>query len=178
MSKKNTGPDGLTDYQKKFIEEYLKDLNQTQAAIRAGYRGKESTARISASRMMRDVNVKREIDKRIEERSKRNEITADRVLQELAAIAFFDVRKIYNEKNEMKKITDLDDRTARAISSIETEVSNLGHKVFSTTKKIRMNDKIRALQLVGNHIGMFKESTSSTEDVVNALKDIAQNLPG
>lgn len=167
----------LTEYQEKFIEEYLKDLNQSQAAIRAGYKGKHSTAKISASRMMTNLNIRAEIDRRIAERSKKNEITADRVLQELAAIAFSDIRKIFDDKNDLREISKIDDETAKAISSIEVEVDKVGNRVFSTTKKIKLNDKLRALQLVGNHIGMFKESSSSAEDIANALKELARGLP-
>ena len=169
---------GLTTYQQCFVNEYMVDLNQSQAILRAGFTGKPTSAKTAATRMMSNVHVKAEVTRRLAERSIRTQITADRVLVELAAIAFFDIRKIFNEKNELKKITELDDQTVKAIASVEIEVNNLGHKVFSTTKKLKMNDKLRALQLVGNHIGMFKESTSSAEDVVSALKELAQNLPG
>lgn len=176
MAKKKN-ENNLTDYQQKFVEEYLKDLNQAQASIRAGYKGKTSTAKISASRMMSNPNVRSEIDRRIKERGKKNEITADMVLLELAAIAFSDIRKVFNDKNDMLKISKIDDKTAKAISSIEIEVDKAGDKVFSTTKKIKFNDKIRALQLVGNHIGMFRESTSGVEDIANALRELARGLP-
>ena len=169
---------GLTTYQQAFVDEYMIDLNQSQAILRAGFTGKPTSAKTAATRMMSNVHVKVEVARRLAERADRTQITADRVLLELAAIAFFDVRKVFDEKNQLKKIVELDEQTARAISSIETEANNVGHTVFSTTKKIKMNDKLRALQLVGNHIGMFKGSTSNAEDVVNALKELAQNLPG
>lgn len=76
----------LTAKQKKFVEEYLIDLNATQAAIRAGY--SPNTAQEQSSRLLSNVMVKNEIDKAMAERSRRTGINQDRVLRELAKIAF------------------------------------------------------------------------------------------
>ena len=76
----------LTAKQKKFVEEYLIDLNATQAAIRAGY-STESAKEIGCENLTKP-NVKVEIDKAIAERSRRTGINQDRVLRELAKIAF------------------------------------------------------------------------------------------
>lgn len=70
---------GLTDKQKVFSEEYLKDLDATKAAKRAGYA--EASARQQASMMLRDnTEVKKEIQKKMDERSERTKIDADYVL--------------------------------------------------------------------------------------------------
>lgn len=76
----------LTDKQKRFCEEYLIDLNATQAAIRAGYSPK--TAEQTASRLLRNVKVQEYIAKRQKELSRSTEITQERVIKELALIAF------------------------------------------------------------------------------------------
>lgn len=76
----------LTPKQKRFCEEYLIDLNATQAAIRAGYSPK--TAEQTASRLLRNVKVQEYIAKRQKELSRSTEITQERVIKELALIAF------------------------------------------------------------------------------------------
>src|SRR5690554_3470514 len=74
--------DELTDKQKRFCEEYIIDLNRTKAAIRADY--SEETADVQGSRLLKNVKVQKEIEKLKKARSKRTQITADRVLKELA----------------------------------------------------------------------------------------------
>ena len=93
----------LTDKQKRFCEEYLIDLNATKAAIRAGY--KEKTAYAQGQRLLKKVEAQEYLQELMDERSKRTEITADRVLQELAAIAFSD-------RTELAQVGESGDRAA------------------------------------------------------------------
>jgi phage terminase small subunit len=75
----------LTEKQKRFVEEYLIDLNATQAAIRAGY--SENTARFIGAENLTKPNIQSEIEKSMNERSKRTEITSDYVLGSLKKVA-------------------------------------------------------------------------------------------
>jgi phage terminase small subunit len=77
-----------------FVREYLCDPNGTRAAIAAGYSSK--TAYVAASRMLRKVKVQVLLKQLMEERPQRLDISVDRILQELARIAFFDPRKLFN----------------------------------------------------------------------------------
>jgi len=79
----------LTKKQKRFVDEYLIDLNATQAAIRAGY--SEKTAYSTGQRLTKNAEIQSYIQERQESRQKRTEITQDKVLQELAKIAFADI---------------------------------------------------------------------------------------
>jgi Terminase small subunit len=81
--------------QEHFVEEYLVDLNATQAALRAGYSPK--TAEAQGSRLLSHVKVQRAITARMAERSKRTEVAADRALLEIARIAFSDLRRLFHE---------------------------------------------------------------------------------
>ena len=85
-------PRKLTDRQRRFIEEYLVDLNAVQAAIRAGYA--EKSAHENAFRILRRPGVTKAVQAAMESRAARTRITQDRVLEELAAVAFFDPAEI------------------------------------------------------------------------------------
>ena len=100
-----------------FVREYLLDLNGTRAAIAAGYSSK--TAYVAASRMLRKVKVQALLKQLMEERQQRLDISADRILQQLARIAFFDPRKLFNSDGSLKNIAELDVDTAAAIAGIE-----------------------------------------------------------
>src|SRR5579875_2449812 len=92
----------LTPKQKRFVEEYLIDLNATQAAIRAGYSAKNADK--IGSELLGKTRVAEAIQKAMDERSKRTEITADRVLQELARIAFDDIKNYLEFRTERQEV--------------------------------------------------------------------------
>lgn len=84
----------LNAKQRRFLDEYLIDLNATQAAIRAGYSAK--TASSQGERLLRNVEVQALLTERMKAREKRTEITQDKVLAELAKIGFADIRRALN----------------------------------------------------------------------------------
>lgn len=88
----------LTAKQQRFVAEYLKDLNGTQAAIRAGYSPK--TANEQAARLLANVSVRSSVDEAIAQRSARTEIDADWVLKRLAQGATADLADLYDEHGE------------------------------------------------------------------------------
>lgn len=101
------------------MAEYLIDLNATQAAIRTGYSAK--TAASQGARLLKQSGVARAVQTAQQARAVRTEITQDRVLQELARIAFFDIRRLYRADGSMKDPCELDADTAAALASIEVK---------------------------------------------------------
>ncbi len=87
---------GLTEKQQRFVDEYLVDLNATQAAIRAGYSA--GTAQEQSSRLLSNVMVQRAISDARQAQQERTQITADRVISELGLIAFADARELAEVK--------------------------------------------------------------------------------
>lgn len=154
----------LTPKQKLFIKEYLIDLNATQAAIRAGY--SEKTANEQGSRLLVNVNISSAIQKAMDDRCKRTDITADRVLQEIARISFLDIRKLYNHDGSFKDIHELDDDTAAAISGIEVEQLWEGRgedrEQIGTLHKVKLSDKRAALEMLARHVKVCKGSLEVT----------------
>lgn len=166
---KKTGSSLLTPKQERFIQEYLIDLNATQAAIRAGYSA--HTANEQGARLLTNVSVRSAVDAAMLAREKRTEITQDRVLKELARIAFFDLRKLYREDGSLKAMHELDDEAAAvlaAVDVVETKGSaatggedGLRH-IPEYVKKVKIPDKVGALGLAMRHLGMLKDKTEVT----------------
>lgn len=143
----------LTAQQNLFVSEYLKDLNATQAAARAGY--SEKNASTLGYQLLQIPRVQYEITQGLKAREARTQITQDKVLHELARIAFLDLAKIYDEDGRIKCPKDMEEEVRRAIGGLDlTEQFHRGEKVGETTK-VRFNDKLRALELIGKHLGMF-----------------------
>ncbi len=155
----------MTDAQKRFCDEYLIDLNATRA-YKVAYPNckKDETANAASSRMLRNVKVQEYISERMKQREQRTEVTQDMVIKELAKIAFLDIRKLYTENGQLKNIADMDSETAGAISSLETleEYEGYGNnrEKIGDTQKVKLLDKTKALELLGRHLGMFKEKVT------------------
>lgn len=148
----------LTPKQERFIQEYLIDLNATQAAIRAGY--SPDAAKDIGCENLAKPNIKNEIDKAIAERSKRTGVNQDRVIEELAKIAFANIKDFAHWSGngvdfyDSNSISDIDTACISEISETETK-NDFGTK---RQKKIKLHDKILALEKLGKHLNMFKET--------------------
>ncbi len=152
----------LTPKQKIFADEYLIDLNATRAYKVAYPRVKKDTvAATNGGRLLRNAEVENYIDERMKEREKRTEITQDRVLQELAKLGFFDIRKLFDDSGKPLDITGLDDETAACIAGLEVmdvyEGTGEDKEFAGYVKKYKLSDKLKALELLGRHLGMFKD---------------------
>lgn len=160
----------LTDKQARFVEEYLVDLNATQAAIRAGY--SEDTARSIASENLSKPDIAEAIAAAQAERSKRTQVTQDMVIQELARIGFSDLRKALTPDGHLIDPQDWDDDTAAAIASMEVvRRSNIGKdkddpdEPIEFTHKIKTWDKNSALEKLAKHLGMFVDKVEHSGQV-------------
>lgn len=172
----------MTPKQKRFVDEYLVDLNATQAAIRCGYA--PGSAEVQGCRLLSNAKIAEAVQKAMDSRAARTEITADRVLSELAKIGFADIRraiKWYSQTNvaaidddpdsqalvdegavrfavqnqvELVSSDEIDDATAAAIAEIGQ--SSTG------ALKVKLHDKRAALVDIGKHLGMFKERVEHT----------------
>ena len=155
----------MTDAQKRFCDEYLIDLNATRA-YKVAYSNckKDETANAASSRLLRNVKVQEYISAKQKEIEERTEVTQDMVIKELSKIAFLDIRKLYTENGLLKNISDMDNDTAGAISSLETLEEYEGYgdnrERIGDTRKVKLLDKTKALELLGKHLGMFKEKVT------------------
>lgn len=166
----------MTKKQKRFIEEYLVDLNATQAAIRAGY--SPDTAGSIGSENLKKPEIRARIEKAIAERSKRTGINQDRIVMELAKIALLNPKGLVNFDEATIK-EDAADEDVAAVASVRV-------KRFPTKdgegveREVKMYDKTKALELLGRHLGMFKDKVevSGLDEEKKKLDDILKQLRG
>ncbi|SEG75984.1 phage terminase small subunit [Sphingobacterium lactis] len=159
----------LTDKQQRFVEEYMVDLNATQAAIRAGY--SQNTAHSIGAENLIKPEIQEAIQKRKQELSDQTGITAERVLKEYAKIAFSDIRELYTPDNNLYDIRQLDDETAGAVMSVEVDVMSVQGMPVGETKKVKLYNKLTALEALGKHIGLFekdnKQKQAEVQNIIN-----------
>lgn len=164
--------DNLTVKQRMFVEEYLIDLNATQAAIRAGYSAK--TADQQGSRMLANVKVQQAISERMAERSKRTGVNQDRVVLELAKIAFVRMTDVVDSNGRIRSDAAPDDLSC--IESIKYKESDNEYG-GSVEREVKIGSKLKALELLGKHLGMWNDKldVNITQPVVitgaDALED-------
>lgn len=144
----------LTEKQKRFVDEYLIDLNATQAAIRAGYKRSEYTD-TNANKILENTRVAEEIEKRMAERSKRTGINQDRVIQELAKIAFVNAAEVI-DVNTATVLPTAKPEDLACIASVKVKRTTKGKSVIEE-REVRFYDKKDSLVQLGKHLGMFKD---------------------
>lgn len=155
----------LNEKQKRFVSEYIIDLNAKQAAIRAGYSPK--TAEVQASRLLSLVKVQTEIAKAMEDREKRTGITQDRVLAELSAIAFAKATDYVEIDDDglvkIKPTADLTEEQKKAIASIKKGANGI---------EVKLTDKTKALEMLSRHLGLFNDKLNVNVESVEIIDDM------
>jgi len=157
-----------------FCQEWLIDLNATQAATRAGY--SEKTANEQGARLLTYKDVQARISELMEERVKRMQITQDRVIEELAVIAFSkitDYLKVEDleivigyekdkdgQPDKSKPITKIIRRVI-VLQTSEMPADKIGAiaqiKETRDGMALKLHDKVKALEDLGRHLGMFRD---------------------
>lgn len=156
----------MTPKQQRFIEEYLVDLNATEAAKRAGY--SEKTAYSQGQRLLKNAEVAAQISEAQQERGEKTGVTAERVLEELGSIGFSDIRHCFTRSGHLKRPEEWPDEVAAAISSVEVvtrpgaELDEDGRREIEYVHKLRLWDKNSALEKIAKHLGMFVERHEHT----------------
>lgn len=188
----------LTLKQQQFVNEYMIDLNATQAYKRAGYSAKsEAVAGVEGHKLLKNPKISDAIEEAMKKREKRTEITADRVLEQLAKVAFSDM-KDFMEWKTVQQITDYktvwNDETrereenvpvvsmftrvnikdsAEVDGTLVQEISET-NKGGSITHTMKLNDRMKALELLGKHLGLFTEKLDiKGAMMVNIVDDVA-----
>lgn len=146
----------MTPRQRRFVGEYLIDLNATQAAIRAGY-SKRRASSTAWDLLHKRQGVAEAVREAMLAREKRTLITADRVLEQFARIAFADIRQLAETDKkglEVKSLAALSDDLAAAV--VELSASDKG-------MRLRLQNRIEALNALARHLGLFDKKPNQAE---------------
>ena len=156
----------ITDKQRAFVDEYLIDLNATRA-YKAVYKSckKDETARVNGSRLLTNANVAAYLNERQRELQQRTEITQDKVVRELAAIAFADIADYVQVKDygglsmvEITPTSEIPESKRAAIASIKQGNNGI---------EVKLHNKLDALDKLGRHLGMFKGDNTVDGDLLD-----------
>ena len=162
----------MTPKQKMFARQYLIDLNATQAAIRAGYSRKYASE--TGRKILKRQDIATMIRKDMEKRAKRLEITADMLLQEIAKLAFSDVRRIFDDQGRLLPVSQLPPDVAASVSSVKVVTSSIPRTdpvEVVHTSEIKFWDKKGALELLGKHLKLFTDKLEHSGSVTVGLAE-------
>lgn len=166
MAKKTTGTRELDERQERFCQEYLVDLNGTQAAIRAGYA--KRSARSMASDLLSRPNIQVRLNVLKEAREQKTGITAERVLLEIYRCAMTDPAEAFRSDGRLKSIHEMPEGLRRAIASFEIEElfegSGRDREHVGQVKKLKFWDKPRNLEMLGRHLSLFVDRIEVKDD--------------
>lgn len=166
----------LTDKQQRFVDEYLIDLNATQAAIRAGYKTRTSQqASEIGCQLLKKSQVSEAISKKMAARSRRTGVNQDRVVLELAKVAFAKMTDIVDSNGRIKEDASPDDLAC--IESIKFKESDNEYG-GSVEREVKIASKLKALELLGKHLGMWSDKFNVTVEKSEKLDDIISQLGG
>lgn len=164
----------MTPKQERFCDEYLIDLNATQAAIRAGYSPKDANSQ--GSKLYAKPNIRARIDEALAEQSKRTGVTADRIVRELARVAFVNATDAIDIDSATIQSGASGDDTA-AIASVKVKIIP-GKDGDIVEREIKLHDKIKALELLGKREDMFRDKLDvNLSGGVQIVDDIPPSPP-
>lgn len=149
----------LNARQQLFVIEFMKDLNATQAAIRAGYSA--HTANEMGAENLAKPSIRLAIAEAVANRKERIQVDADFVLRELVALASVDLAAAYDENGNLKDIHDIPIEVRKAIAGVEVfeEYQGTGaeREYIGQTKKLKLWDRPKALEMLGRHLALFND---------------------
>lgn len=154
--------DKLTPKQARFVEEYLVDLNATQAAVRAGYSAR------SAKQVGYENLTKPYIQSAIQDYQKQLAVeagvTPEKIVKELAKLAFLDINDLFDSDWNLKNASQVPNHVKAAITSVSKTTTTAG----SSTVKVTLTNKLGAIDLLGRVLGIFNQDKNRE----NESKDI------
>jgi len=158
----------LTPKKERFCEEYVVDLNGTQAATRAGY--SKNTAAEQASRLLSNVNIQKYIKELKEKQQERTQVTADMVIKELALLAFQDSANLVNDEDRLLSIHGMGSSVSRTIAEVTSRIEKGrgdDDNSYAEITKVKTYDKKGALDSLGKHFGIFEKDNTQSKTEIN-----------
>lgn len=156
----------MIDKHARFVSEYLKDLNATQAAIRVGYSAK--WAHKNATRLTANDGIAHAITIGRAKQLEVAEVSAARVIEEYRRIAFADARVFWDAEGNLKPVTAWTAEQGSVVSDFEVIKKNAaaGDGIIDTVHKIKRWDKTKALEALAKHFGLLEDKLDVTGELV------------
>jgi len=164
----------LTAKQTRFIQEYLVDYNGTQAAIRAGYPA--ASAQQMASENLSKPVIAARVQAGLAALQARCDITAERVLLELAHVAYADIRQLFDAEGRLKLPTDYTAALASAVIGIEVATKTIDAGEVEYIHKIKLAPKVEALKTLAQHLGLLKMTVTGPGGAPVNVRIVHQQL--
>lgn len=173
----------MTPRQQRFVDEYLIDLNGTQAAIRAGY--SERTANEQAARLLANVSVAAAIRTAQEERSERTKVDADWLLSRLAEEATADIADLYDDSDRLRPVKEWPLVWRQGlVAGLEIEELYEGRgedrEHVGQLRKVKLSDRVKRLEMIGRHIGVqaFRDTVKldGLGEAIAAIEEARQRV--
>lgn len=160
----------LTRKQQTFVAEYLRDMNATAAAIRAGY--SRHTARQIGAENLSKPYIAKAIAELMERRAEATGVEAARVLQELARIAFADIGQLFDAAGKLKPLNQLNPDARAAIRFLQITSRELGDGTPERKVALQIWDKLSALEKLARHLGLFAAHAPKDENSVDPMQKL------
>ncbi len=155
----------MLDQHKRFADRYFETLNGTQSAIYAGF--SVDTAKQQAWQLLQREDIQEYLEQLRAELNDKTGISKEKVLREVARIAFADIRNYYTGDDKLKAITDLDDDEAAALASVKTYEEYSQHEPIGINKEIKLYNKLDGLEKLARHLGLYAKDNDQKQPVTN-----------
>ncbi len=162
----------MNDKHKRFVAEYRKDLNATQAAIRAGYSKK--TAGQQGDQLLKNPQIAAAVAEQTHQQLERADLSAVRTLEEMRRLGFSNVKRLFDKNGDLRPIHTLSDEDAACISGLEVVMKNAtaGDGKVDRVLKVKIWDKRATLEMLGKHFALLDERIrfEATDELIALLK--------
>lgn len=155
----------LTGKQELFCQEYIKDFNGTQAAIRAGYSDK--SAHDIASENLRKPDIEERIKELRHELYNRNKITVDEIIHELSEITRVDPAEIYDDNGNLMPLSRMSERARKSIKSMQYQSYTYQDGSESEKRKVVLHSKMDAFEKLMKHLGGYEKDNEQKQQNIN-----------
>lgn len=180
MARRNKN--GLTNNWQVFADAYVSDPNRNMAeAYKKAYPRctNKKTAHTEASYLLKKPEIQQYIDRVTENANRRAEVTIERVLSEIANVAFLDPADVFDAEGALRSIHDMPPRVRRCIQSIKVrEIQGPDNQVIGHAKEIKFWSKDKHLELLGRHLAMFTDNHNHRFDFKDMYRQLLELMQG
>lgn len=158
----------ITDAEYRFIDSYILHMDSTRAAEKAGY---SSTNAASVGReLLTKPNIKREVDKRLQNRNAEYKVTEQRIIETLAGIAFMDPLSVYHPDGTAKELEDLPPQVRQAITKVSTRTVGHGRNARQYVQ-YELASKMQGLEMLGKYLALFTDKVDIKQSQTRNMSD-------